>query len=138
MKNVIKIGNAKFWTDYNDILYCKFNNDNPSYKLDSDKVKLYIRAITKICNGKAMPFLIDARDSRGTFSSSAANLFAKTPALAELKISEAFIHNSIGIKLLIGSYKRIYDPITPFGVFNDMVTALEYCIDTKNDFYGSN
>ena len=138
MENIIKIGHAKFWTDSNDILYCQINNKNPKYKLDLDGVKLYINAIVKLCNGKAMPFLIDVRDSRGTFSPSAANMFSKATELAEIKISEAFISNSIGSKLLISSYKRIYDPVTPFNIFTDMVTALEYCIETKNKFYGSN
>ena len=138
MKNIIKIGHAKFWTDRNDILYCQINSDNPKYKLDSNIVKLYINAIVKLCGGKAMPFLIDARDSRGTFSPAAASLFSNATELSELKISEAFIINSIGSKLLIRSYKRIYDPITPHSIFNDMVTALEYCIETKNKFYGSN
>ncbi|WP_267155289.1 hypothetical protein [Xanthomarina sp. F2636L] len=100
--------------------------------MSSERVKLYIKAITKLCNGKARSFIIDVRGSRGTFSSAAANLFAKTPSLVALRISEAYIQNSIGIRILIGSYKRIYDPITPFGVFSDMESAKEFCINQNN------
>ena len=137
MENVIKIGNSKFWTD-DDILYCQSSNKNSSNKLDSNEVELYVEVITKLCNGKAMPFLIDIRDSRGTFSPSAANLFAKSPSLVLLRISEAFILNSIGIKLLIASYKRLFEPITPFAVFTDIASAREYCIESKTKFYEDN
>lgn len=134
MENLIEIGYAKFWTD-NNILYCQFNNDSPKLKLKPERVALYIDAITKLCKGKAMPFLIDLRNSRGTYCSSAANLFAKSPALIKLRMSEAFILNSIGIKLLITSYKRLYDPLTPFSVFANMAEAEAYCREIKNNFY---
>lgn len=138
MENIINIGLSKFWVENNEILYCKFNNKNASYRLDIAKVELYIEAIIKLCNGKPMPFIIDIRDSRGTFSTSAANLIAKAPSLVKLRVSEAYILNSIGIKLLIASYKRLYDPITPFSVFSNLESAKEYCITSINNFYGSN
>ncbi|ULC58054.1 hypothetical protein MBM09_08985 [Flaviramulus sp. BrNp1-15] len=138
MENIIKIGHGKFWIDSNSILCAQFNNDNPNYRLDSNKVKQYIEVITKLCNGTAMPFLIDIRDSKGTFSPSAAHLFANSPTLLKLRISEAFVLNTIGIKLLIASYKRLYNPNTPYSVFSDIESAKAYCIETKNKFYGSN
>lgn len=138
MKNSIKVDHARFWTDNNDILYCQFDNVNPRSTLGSENMKLYIKTITKLCNGKSMPFIIDVRNSQGTFTTAAANLIANTPSIIKLRISEAFIFNSIGIKLLITSYKRIYNPITPFGMFKDIESAKEYCIKTKNAFYGSN
>lgn len=138
MDSIIEIENTKFWTDNSGILYCKLKNENPKYKLTAHGVKLYIDAIIKLSNGKAMPFLIDLRGVRGTFSSSAANLLAKDPSLRKLRISEAFIHDSIAIKILISSYKRIYDSNTPFNTFNNMESAKEYCVETKNEFYGSN
>jgi len=138
MENVIEIGHAKFWTDDEDILYCQFNNDDPNYQLNSEKVKLYIKAITELCNGKSMPFLIDVRHSRGTYSTSAATMVAKSPLLLGLRISEVYVFNSIGMKLLIASYKRLYDPITPFSFCIDIASAKKYCIETRNKFYGSN
>lgn len=138
MKNIIKINHARFWTENNEILYCLLGSENPNYRLESENVKMYIKTITKLCNGKPMPFIIDVRNSRGTFTTSAAKLFAKTPSIIKLKISEAFIVNSIGTKLLIASYKRIYDSTTPFGIFKNIQSAREYCIKTKDAFYGSN
>jgi hypothetical protein len=138
IENAIKVGTTQFWINTKAILYCKFCNENPSYKLDTVRAKLYIEVITELCNGKAMPFLIDLRGVNGTFTPSAANLIAQSPVLNVLRISEAFVFDSIGLKLLITSYKRIYNPITPYRMLNNMELAEDFCIETKNKFYGSN
>lgn len=137
MENIIKFEQSKIWIE-NEILFCQFNNKNSNYKLNTDNVNSIIEAITKLCKGKAMPFIIDVRNTRGTFSTSAAVLLAQSPALVKLRISEAFILNNIGIKLLIASYKRIYEPITPFAIFSTMDTAKDYCIESKKNYYESN
>ena len=138
MSNTITIGYAKFWIDTNDILYCQFINSETYYKLDLVSVKLYIEAIKNLCNGKAMPFIIDLRGIRGTFSAEAASYFSKSPILKALIISEAFIVDTINTKLSITSYKRIYDPNISHAVFNEIAPALQYCLETKNRFHGSN
>jgi len=138
IENVIKVGTTKFWINSKAILCCKFCNENPNYRLDTIRAKRYIKVITKLCNGKAMPFLIDVRGVSGTFTPNAANLIAQSPLLKALIISEAFVFDSIGIKLLTASYKRIYDPIIPYRMFNDIELAEHYCIETKNKFNGSN
>ncbi|WP_055447762.1 hypothetical protein [Lacinutrix mariniflava] len=137
MEDAINIGYSKFWTD-NGILFCQFRNENANFKFESSTVDLFIKVIDKLCNGKPMPFLIDSRDSKGTFTRESSNLLATSPILSKLRISEAFVLNSIGIKLVVASYKRIYEPLTPFCVFGDLESAKEYCMETKNKFYGSN
>jgi hypothetical protein len=130
--------NAMFWTDRSEILYCKFNNEDSESKLNYRRVNLYIKAIVKLCNGRPMPFLIDVRDTKGTFSITAAKLLTNNPELLKLRISESFITNTIGMRLLITAYKRIYNPITPYGVFSELEAAKDYCFETKNNFYASN
>ncbi|WCO03411.1 DUF7793 family protein [Psychroserpens ponticola] len=137
-ENSIIIGSTKFWVGAKGILYCKFSNDNPNYKLDIERAKLYVQAIVRLCNGKSMPFLIDLRGTRGTFSPEAITVLAESSYLKVLRISEAFVYNSIGMKLLIISYKRIYNQVTPYFMFSDVAIAKQYCIETKNMFYGSN
>lgn len=132
MERVIKIGDAKIWTENNEILHLKLANDGKTNnKLNTNLVETYIKVITKLCNGKPMPFVFDLRDSKGTFTVPAVMLLAKSPALTKLRISEAFIFNSLGVKLLVISYKRIYDPITPFKLFTDMSAAKAYCTTIK-------
>ncbi|QRM88228.1 hypothetical protein FG167_02975 [Lacinutrix sp. WUR7] len=137
MDNIIKIGNSKFWTD-SGILYCQFRNNSTNYKFGTESVALFIHAIDKLCKGKPMPFLIDTRDSQGTFTRESANLLANSPTLVKLRMSEAYVFNTIGIKLVVASYKRIYEPSTPFSVFNNLESAKAYCVETINNFYGSN
>lgn len=137
-ENYIKIGTTTFWLDSNGILNCEFRNTNPDFKLDQFISKLYIRAIEKLCKGKPVPFLIDLRGARGTFSHEAVKVFAKSALLRMLKISEAFVYDSMRMKLLILSYKRIYDHFTPYQLFNEHQLAYDYCKVTRNDFYGSN
>ncbi|MFV9549891.1 hypothetical protein [Algibacter sp. PT7-4] len=136
-EGVIIYKNAMFWTDNSGILYCKFNNKDSNTTLDYKTAKHYINAVVKLCNGKAMPFLIDVRDAKGTFSIAAAKLIAKNLELVKLRISEAFLINNIGVSLLITTYKRLYNPITPFGVFRELDIAKAYSMETKNQFYGS-
>ena len=136
-EGIIIYENAMFWTDGTGILHCKFNNKDSNAKLDYNAAKLYISAITKLCNGKPMPFLIDVRDAKGTFSIAAAKLISKDLELVKLRISESFIIKNIGISILITTYKRVYNPITPFGVFREMKEAKEYSLETKKEYYGS-
>ncbi|MFD2824665.1 hypothetical protein ACFS5M_13365 [Lacinutrix iliipiscaria] len=137
-KNSIQLGSARFWTDVRNIIYCEFEDSMTYCHLDIESVKLYINTIVKLCNGKAMPFLIDLRNIRFTFSNEAVSFLAQSSLLKTLIISEVFILNSIGTKLLISAYKRIFDPIIPYSIFSDITLAQQYCIEAKNKFYGSN
>lgn len=136
MSNIVfhKYEKAKFWTD-SGILFCEFYNKDVNHKLSVETVKKYIETIKEISKGKSMPFLIDVRNSLGTFSIAAAELFANSTDLKRIRLSEAFIVNSINVKLLISSYKRIYEPITPFQFFNNKQKAIQYCIESKRSFY---
>lgn len=131
MNKVIGFNNAIFWTDDTEILYCEFSNADPNSKLEAKNVKSYMKAIITLCDGKSMPFLIDLRDTCGSFTIEAAKLLAKNPELVELRVSESYLINSMGIKLLIGLYKRLYDRITPFQIFKDLNSAIDFCLEAK-------
>ncbi len=135
MCKIIGFNNAVFWTDETGILYCEFSNNDPNFKLELNNVKLYIKAITKLCDGKPMPFLIDLKDTCGTFSVSAAKLMAHNPELIKLRISESYVINTFGMKLLLSFYKRLYDRVTPFAIFTDLELAKAYCLERKDKFY---
>ncbi|MDO6622489.1 hypothetical protein Q4509_06435 [Oceanihabitans sp. 1_MG-2023] len=130
---MVIVGNSKFWTD-NNILYCQFRSREVNYKIDVDKIELFIKVIDRLCNGKPMPFLIDLRNAQGALTRESANLLSNSPILKKLRISEAYLINSIGVRLVINSYKRIYEPTTPFVVFNDLESAKEYCLDARSRY----
>ncbi|SRR5690554_3790899 len=138
LKRKHALKDVEFWIDNSEILHCTFKNvTNNNFKLNLSIVKLYINIVAKLCDGKPMPFLIDLREAKGTFSILAAKLLATSPKLEQVRLSEAFIVNSMKMKLVINSYKRIYEPVTPFQVFGNLEDGVEYCLTIKKDFYGS-
>lgn len=124
---------VKFWTN-SGILFCQFTGNEANCVLNEENSNKYIDAIKEITQGKPMPFLVDIRNSVGNFSVQSAKLIASSPFLKKIRLSEAFVVNSINGKILILSYKRIFEPLTPFKVFNNMKDALQFCEDSKNEF----
>ncbi|HAT64516.1 MAG TPA: hypothetical protein DCS66_07920 [Flavobacteriaceae bacterium] len=136
MDNKIQFEKATLW--YSEgILYCKLFNQDINYNLTEENTLNYINAMISLCNGVCSPFLIDLRDVKGTYTIDAAKLLSNTKAIKELRLCEAFLLNSMSSKLLVDSYKRIYDPKTPFKIFYEMDRAIKYC-NEMNIKYGSN
>ena len=130
MNKVIHFQKAKFW--YKDgILYCHLFNNNIHHSLHEESVLNYINTMILLCNGKKSPFVIDLRNCRGTYTTTAAKLLSNTKELKQVRFFEAFIINSISSKLLVDSYKRIYDPNTDYKVFDKMEDAVDFCKKMK-------
>jgi hypothetical protein len=132
MENIITYEHATLWTESNGILFCKINNIDAHNKLDFNSAQLYIEAIIKLTNGVPLPFVIDLRDTKGTFSTAAAQLLSKKFETMPLIVSTAYVVNSLAIHLLIQSYKRIYNTKMPQAIFKDMTSAKNYCLKYKN------
>jgi hypothetical protein len=132
MENIITYEHATLWTESNGILFCKINNLDVHNKLDFKSAQLYIEAIIKLTNGVPLPFVIDLRDTKGTFSTAAAQLLSKKFETMPLIVSTAYVVNSLAIHLLIQSYKRIYNTKMPQAIFKDMTSAKNYCLKYKN------
>ena len=128
MLTEISFKKSKFWIDSYGILNCKHFNRDVNWKLSSKEIEKYILAILTLAGDKAKSVIIDFRDVRGTYTILAARLFARDPSVNSIVISEAFIVNSLAIKLLINAYKRIYEPLIPFKIFNNIEDAHEYSI----------
>ncbi len=133
---VFEYEKAKFWTK-EGVLFCEFNNRDIHHRLTSGQVERYIEIIKELTNGQIMPFLIDIRNSFGNFTIKAAELFANSPYLKSIRLSEAYVINSINSKLSISSYKRLFEPKTPFQFFDNLDSALEYCLQSKDNYYGT-
>ena len=133
-KNIIQFKRAKFWTE-EGILFCKMLNKNAYLSPEVDVLNNYIDAIVNLCKGKPMPFLIDLSNTEGSFLGSPAKLIASNIRLKKVRLAEAFIVNSMKMSLTANSYKRIYEPVTPFQIFDNLKDGLEYCIKIKNDYY---
>lgn len=133
---IIELERAKFWID-DDILFCKIQNPDKNRNLNAETANMYMDVVMKLCKGKSMPFVIDLRNSKGAFLIEAAKNLASNKEFRMLSLSEAFVVNSLNIKLLISSYKRIYEPVTPYKIFENYQEALQYAFKTKQLYNGS-
>jgi hypothetical protein len=126
MEHLIVFEKSRFWIE-DGILFWKMANDDIDYKLDGDMIKQYIQAIHTLCDEKPKPFLIDIRDVKGTYTINAAKLLANSKHIKKVRLAEAYVINSLGVKLLISSYKRIYEPSTEYEIFYVLDDAVKYC-----------
>ncbi len=134
MTSVIKslqLDQSKFWID-NGILFCEIRHLDSRRYLNTETLETYLKAVNTLCEGKKVPILIDLRNTEGTFSINAAKTLATSLEFHNLIISEAYVVNSLKMKLLINSYKRIYEPLKPFIIFDNYNDALNYSIEAKN------
>ena len=128
MLKKISFDKAKFWIDSNGILNCKHFNRDANWKLDEKEAEKYILAVLTLSANKSRPIIFDFRDLRGTYTILAARLVAKDPSVKKIIISEAFVVNSIAVRLLINAFKRIYEPLIPFKIFKNLEDAQKYSL----------
>tara|TARA_R110002049_G_scaffold169818_1_gene336378 strand:- start:3520 stop:3933 length:414 start_codon:yes stop_codon:yes gene_type:complete len=137
MNNPIIFPKAKIWLD-DGILFWKILNDDIEFVLSDIPIQIYIEAMRKLTGDQACPLIIDARDVKGTYSIEAAKLFANSPIIKEVRLSEAFVTNSINSRLLIASYVRIFDSQTPFLIVDSLEEAITYSHEIKRANNASN
>ncbi|SFC84822.1 hypothetical protein [Algibacter pectinivorans] len=138
VKKEVKLNKAKFWIGTQGILFCEFYNIETYLTLEQDTLKKYEVAVLELLQGRSAPFIIDVRDNQGNLSTSAAKFFANSLIFKKARIYEAFVVNSLKTKLLINSYKRIYEPRIPYKIFNDFDEALAHSINAKQIYDASN
>ena len=129
MLTKISFDKAKFWLDSKGILNCKHFNRDINWKLDEKEAEKYILAVLTLAADTKRPIIFDFRDVRGTYTILAARLVAKDPSVKKTIVSEAFVVNSIAVRLLINAFKRIYEPSIPFKIFSNTEEAQEYSLN---------
>jgi capsule polysaccharide modification protein KpsS len=125
----ISFEKAKFWIDSRGILICKHFNSDINWKLNEKEAEKYILAVLTLAGDEVRPIIFDFRDVRGTYTILAARLVAKDPTLKKIIISEAFVVNSMAVRLLINAFKRIYEPMIPYKIFSNIKDAQEYSLN---------
>lgn len=128
MNKINTYGKASFWIQDNGILYCKLGNLEEDNKLDYKLALLYLDAIAKLSGNSPMPLLIDLRNTKGTFSNDAAHLLSERFRTMQNVVCEAYVVNSLSVKLLVQAYKRIYKTKIPYALFDQMSEAEDYCL----------
>ncbi len=133
MERITILDHSSFWTDSDGILYAKIGTTDINKRLDYNTAMSYVEAIANLSKGRPMPLLIDLRNAKGTFSNAAAQLLSRKFKTMPFVLCEAFVVNSLSIRLLVNSYKRIFDPNSPFELFKTVAAARAYCLNFKND-----
>ncbi|NNE55056.1 MAG: hypothetical protein HKN32_03475 [Flavobacteriales bacterium] len=107
----------------NGLLKIKVNEVMQEAKVDVPDINHFIRAISQYCGSVARPFLIDLRDIDGSVEVEASRLFASSPEMANVRLAQAFVVNSLSIRLLVNFYIRVHQPNCPSQVFSDVEEA---------------
>lgn len=133
MKNEILLGGIKFWVDQN-VIHCKIYKSFNVTSRGKDTEEIFFNAITILSNGKCMPLLINMCEidyslSIKTFKYISANSLIKTAVL-----SKTFLVNSFLLKIYLGIYNFIGDPLVPNAIFKDFNSAIFYCNEKASEF----
>ena len=128
MLTKINLEKSKFWIDSKGILYCNHLNCDKNWILNSNEVKQHALAILTLACNEPRSIIVDFRNVHGICTVLAARMFTKDHSVNQIIVSEAFIVNTFAEKLLIYAYKKIYEPLTPFKIFNNVKDAQEYSI----------
>lgn len=121
---------VRLWSE-RGILFCQFLGGNINHQLIEKDVYQYLEIIDKLAKGNCMPLLVDLRDVVGSFSIGAAKILINNTSYQKNILCEAFVTNKINNKLLVLSYKRIYEPDKQYKIFNTFKEALDYCVAKK-------
>lgn len=124
-----------FWVD-NNILFGKLNQTN--CYLTDEAVEVYLSKIEFLTQGTPLPFILDIGKFVGNFSPSAAKLFGASPISKSGIINQAFVANTLNGKLLVRSYMRIYGQEADIKIFEQVESAVAYCIEAQKKFNGEN
>ncbi|WP_100611021.1 DUF7793 family protein [Confluentibacter lentus] len=134
MCNKIKCKKAKFWIE-DGVLICEFSDDNCIKKFSEYFSEEYLKAITKLSNGGYFPLLIDLRKLDKNYAFSIALILSKRPELKLAILSKSFVVNSYFLKFVLTIFGRIYDSIIPNRIFMNYNKAIEYSLETHQNFY---
>lgn len=123
-------GHTTFWLDTKGILNCKLYNNKRDHKLNYKTAQLFLDAVDSLYSGNPAPLLLDLRDVKGTFTNDAAQILSSTLKKMKWVTCEAYVVNSLSVKLLVKAYKRLYPTNIPYEIFTDMEDAHVYCLNS--------
>lgn len=128
MKSVIEIEKA-FIKKINDKIICLEFKDGVDFELE-DAVATD-RVCYELCEGKPFCSLIDAR-VYGSISSEARAFFAHDELIKDIRIAEAFVITSLGIRMLAKFYIQFNRPENPVKIFSNSKDAISWLEDMYN------
>ena len=133
MSQHIVLEKAEF--QYEDgIMLITLNTVESDRVVSVDTLERYADTIIELCDNRRTPFLIDVSEAWGSYSVAAARYFAKSERLYSVRLADAFVARETRSVLSIRSFKRIYDPFTPYQICKTHDEAREFCDRYVGDY----
>ena len=126
MKDKILVGNVQFWVDQ-DILHCKFYNENDDFEFVKENIDTYLRVISFLSDGIYLPICFDLREVNGLFSFQVFKLLGTHPKIKDVFQYKAFLISPYTTKFLFSAYNFFIGPIFPNKTFTNSNKAINYC-----------
>lgn len=131
-------GHASFWIGMDGILYGTINNSNTYTKMDSYTASSYAATVSNLSKGRPVPLLIDLRNTQGALSLEAAEVLSDRFNKMSFVICEAYVVNSLALKLQVNTFKRLYNTRSPYKIYHSLKDAQEFCLWQKDLYEGAN
>ena len=100
-------------------------------KSDLAMEKDIMKRSLELSNGGRFYNIIAMKDMLGSMTDEAMEFSAKDEKWAHLRICDAIFTNSLVVSFIVGTYIKIYKPITPTQVFNKYEDALAWAKKLK-------
>ena len=117
---------ANFWTQ-EGVLYCQFEDISQIEKWAAPTYQQFLRAIHNLCQGVPMPLIVDLRQARGTLSADTAKTLSARCRRIPLILGEAYVVQSLSVRLLVQSYVRLIHRDSPATICTSLPAAKRFC-----------
>ena len=117
---------VSFWA-HEGVLYCRFDDISKIAQCTARNYQQFLRVIHDLCRGVPMPLVVDLRQARGTLSADTAKILSARCQRIPLILGEAYVVQSLSIRLLVQSYVRLIHRKTPSATCTNMPDAKRFC-----------
>lgn len=128
MKNQIKKNRTLSWIDSRGFMQSNFHRDAFSNKLTIQEAEDYIDTLHQLCGGKPTPFLIDCRNVFDSMDEGVKQVLYENTKLNEIRKAEAFVVDSLSMRLKLNFYSRVHKPYCPIKIFSNESDAIAWLL----------
>ena len=118
----------------NDVIYLKVIDGKD---FTAEKMAEAYQILEKIANGKPYKLMFDVRDVTISHISSEAFKVSSSKQYAPNQIAEAFLFNSLHVRILINFYFKVFKPVVPSKMFQCPTEAEKWLKEIQANSYAS-
>lgn len=119
----IELKTATIELDESGFLWTRFKND---IELELENAREHKDAILQLCEGKARPFINDGTKVFGSISPEAKEFLAKDKEIQALRLSQAFIVDTLATRMIARVFVRFNKPANPTHITGSREDAINW------------